>query len=127
MATYTADDGSVGELLRQVADDGVHLARQEVALARIEFATVSHSIGTGAGFAVAAAMTGVLVVQMLLVGIVLALGDALLRGRYWMAAFALALIMSAVMYVLLRRAQKLLSPKNLATHLSLTSTPEQST
>jgi hypothetical protein len=54
----------VGQLLRDVADDGAHLARQEVHLARIEFAQIARDIGKGTGFAVAAAMVGLLTVQI---------------------------------------------------------------
>src|SRR5438876_10214689 len=55
----------VGQLLREVAQDGAHLARQEVNLARIEFAQIARDIGKGTVFAVAAAMLGLLTVQML--------------------------------------------------------------
>ncbi len=44
----------LGEILREVAEDGAHLARQEVNLARIEFAQIARDIGKGTGFAVAA-------------------------------------------------------------------------
>ena len=37
----------VGQLLREVAEDGAHLARQEVQLARIEFAQIARDIGKG--------------------------------------------------------------------------------
>jgi hypothetical protein len=85
----------VGQLLRDVAEDGAHLARQEVHLARIEFAQIARDIGKGTGFAIAAAMVGLLTVQMLVFGIVLLLGDALFRGRYWIAAFVLTAILGS--------------------------------
>jgi hypothetical protein len=103
----------VGELLRDVAEDGAHLARQEVHLARIEFAQIARDIGKGTGYAVAAGMIGLLTVQMLVFGIVLLLGDAIFRGNYWIAAFVLTVIMAGVAFYLLKRGTALLSPKKL--------------
>lgn len=103
----------VGQLLRDVAEDGAHLARQEVHLARIEFAQIARDIGKGTGFAVAAAMIGLLTVQMLVFGIVLLMGDALFRGHYWIAAFVLTVILGAVAFFLLKRGTALLSPRNI--------------
>jgi Putative Actinobacterial Holin-X, holin superfamily III len=103
----------VGQLLREVAEDGAHLARQEVHLARIEFAQIARDIGKGTGFTVAAAMIGLLTVQMLVFGMVLLLGDALFRGRYWVAAFILTAILGGIGFYLLKRGTALLSPKNL--------------
>jgi hypothetical protein len=103
----------VGDLLRAVAEDGAHLARQEVHLARLEFAQIARDIGKGTGFTVAAAMLGLLTVQMLVFGFALLLGDALFRGHYWIAAFVLTVILGAVAFFLLKRAAALLSPKNI--------------
>jgi hypothetical protein len=103
----------IGQLLREVAEDGAHLARQEVNLARIEFAQIARDIGKGTGFAVAAAMLGLLTVQMLVFGFALLMGDALFRGHYWIAAFVLTLILGAVAFLLLKRGMALLSPKNM--------------
>jgi hypothetical protein len=103
----------IGELVREVAEDGAHLARQEVHLARIEFAQIARDIGKGTGFAIAAGMLGLLTVQMLVFGVVLLLGDALFRGRYWIAAFVLTALLGGGAYYLLKRGSALLSPKNL--------------
>ncbi len=103
----------VGELLREVAEDGAHLARQEIHLARIEFAQIARDIGKGTGFAVAAGMLGLLTVQMLVFGIVLLLGDALFRGHYWIAAFVLTAVMGGGAFYLLKRGSALLSPTRL--------------
>jgi hypothetical protein len=103
----------VGQLLRDVAEDGALLARQEVHLARIEFAQIARDIGKGTGFAIAAAMVGLLTVQMLVFGVVLLLGDALFRGHYWIAAFVLTAILGAGTFYLLKRGTALLSPDKL--------------
>jgi putative superfamily III holin-X len=111
----------VGQLLREVAEDGAHLARQEVQLARIEFAQIARDIGKGTGFTVAAAMLGLLTVQMLVFGIVLLMGDALFRGHYWIAAFVLTAILGGVAFFLLKRGTSLLSPRNMKPEETLAS------
>jgi hypothetical protein len=103
----------VGTLLREVAEDGAHLARQEVALARIEFAQIARDIGKGTAFAVAAGMLGLLTAQMLVIAVVLLLGEELLSGRYWIAAFILTALLAAAAAILLKRGAALLSPRNL--------------
>jgi len=103
----------VGTLLRDVAEDGAHLARQEVHLARIEFAQIARDIGKGTAFAVAAGMLGLLTVQMLVFAMVLLMGDQLFSGRYWMAGFVLAAILAGGAAFLLRRSAGLLSPGNI--------------
>jgi hypothetical protein len=108
-----ASNRGVAQLLRDVAEDGVQLARQEVQLARIEFAQIARDIGKGTGFTVAAGMLGLLTAQMLVFGIVLLLGDALFRGHYWIAAFVLTVILGAVAFYLLKRGTALLSPRNI--------------
>lgn len=113
LADVTQTNRGVGELLREVAEDGAHLARQEVHLARIEFAQIARDIGKGTGLTVAAAMIGLLTVQMLVFGFALLLGDALFRGHYWIAAFVLSAILGAVAFLLLKRGTSLLSPKHM--------------
>jgi hypothetical protein len=113
MATAPETSRGVGQLLREVAEDGAHLARQEVNLARIEFAQIARDIGKGTVFAIAAAMLGLLTAQMLVFGFVLLLGDALFRGHYWIAAFVLTVILGAIAFYLLKRGTALLSPKNI--------------
>jgi Putative Actinobacterial Holin-X, holin superfamily III len=109
----TETNRGVGKLLREVAEDGAHLARQEVHLARIEFAQIARDIGKGTGLTVAAAMLGLLTVQMLVFGIVLLMGDALFRGHYWIAAFVLTAILGGAAFFLLKRGASLLSPRNM--------------
>lgn len=113
MATASQANRGVGVLLREVAEDGAHLARQEVRLARIEFAQIARDVGKGTGFAVGAGMLGLLTVQMLVFGIVLLLGDQLFHGRYWIAAFVLTVILGGAAAYLLKRGSALLSPRNI--------------
>jgi hypothetical protein len=109
----TERNRGVGQLLREVAEDGAHLARQEVQLARIEFAQIARDVGKGTGLTVAAAMLGLLTMQMLVFGIVLLMGDALFRGHYWIAAFVLTAILGGAAFFLLKRGTSLLSPRNM--------------
>ena len=113
MLSETETNRGVGQLLREVAEDGAHLARQEVHLARIEFAQIARDIGKGTGFAVAAGMLGILTAQMLVFGLVLLLGDALFRGHYWIGAFVLTAILGVAAFYLLKRGTALLSPTKL--------------
>jgi hypothetical protein len=112
MVTTDANRG-VGQLLREVAEDGAHLARQEVHLARVEFAQIARDIGKGTGYTVAAAMLGLLTVQMLVFAIVLLMGDALFRGHYWIAALVLTAILGGVAFYLLKLGTSLLSPRHI--------------
>jgi Putative Actinobacterial Holin-X, holin superfamily III len=113
LADITHTNRGVGELLREVAEDGAHLARQEVHLARIEFAQIARDIGKGTGLTVAAAMIGLLTIQLLVFGFALLLGDALFRGHYWIGAFVLAALLGGVAFLLLKKGTSLLSPKHI--------------
>ena len=113
MLSAPPSNRGVGEILREVAEDGAHLARQEIALARIEFAQIARDIGKGTGFAVAAGMLGLLTMQMLVFGIALVMGDALFRGHYWIAAFVLTALLGGIAFYLLKRGAALLSPRNI--------------
>jgi hypothetical protein len=113
MLSAPSSNRGVGEILREVAEDGAHLARQEIALARIEFAQIARDIGKGTGFAVAAGMLGLLTMQMLVFGIALLMGDALFRGHYWIAAFVLTALLGGIAFYLLKRGAALLSPRNI--------------
>ena len=113
MARAPQTNRGVGQLLRDVAEDGANLARQEVQLARIEFAQIARDIGKGTGLMVAAAMLGLLTVQMLVFGVALLIGDALFHGHYWIAAFVLTAILGGVAFYLLKRGTALLSPRNI--------------
>ena len=121
MLSAPPSNRGVGEILREVAEDGAHLARQEIALARIEFAQIARDIGKGTGFAVAAGMLGLLTMQMLVVGIALLMGDALFRGHYWIAAFVLTALLGGIAFYLLKRGAALLSPRNIKPEQTLAS------
>src|SRR5207253_4673538 len=106
MLSAPPSNRGIGKLLRDVAEDGAHLARQEVNLARIEFAQIARDIAKGTGFAVAAAMLGLLTVQMLVFGFALLMGDALFRGHYWIAAFVMTAILGGVEHLHCQRSEE---------------------
>src|SRR3954464_13851867 len=110
MLSAPSSNRGLGEILREVAEDGAHLARQEVNLARIEFAKIARDVGKGTGFTVAAAMLGLLRVQIVVFGFVLLWVAAFSRGHYWIAAFVLTIIRGAVAFFLLKRGTALLCP-----------------
>jgi len=116
---HTAEEKSISELLRQVADDGAHLARREVSLARIEFSEAARDLGHGTGFAVGSALLGVLTVQMLMFAVVLLIGAELFNGRWWMAALGMTIALGIASATLFARAKALLSPKNLVPQQTL--------
>ena len=115
---------SVGALLRQVADEGAHLAKQEVALARIEFTEIAHGIGVGTALAVGAALTTLMTLLMLIFGIVLLMGQELFNGRYWIAALVIGALLGVASLVLGLRAKRLLSPKNMIPDQTITTLKE---
>jgi hypothetical protein len=110
------DDGqrSMGTLLRELAEGSTALLRQEVRLARLEFASLFRGVGTGTAFT---AMGGVLAMIggfTFFTGIILLAGDQWLRDHYWLAAVIVTAITGGVAYWMARRGLALLSPKKLA-------------
>jgi hypothetical protein len=91
----------VGDLIRQLGNDGATLVRNEVALAKLEFRELAREIALDSARlfgALALTLAGVL--ALIAAGIV-ALGDAL-NGRYALAALIVGVIMVAVGALLAR-------------------------
>src|SRR2546430_10983023 len=85
----------VGSLLRELADGGATLVKQELRLARLELTDLGRDVGAGAlllGSGVVLALLGVLA---LVTGLILLTADQWLRDRYWLAAL-LALAITAL-------------------------------
>ena len=74
----------VGDLLRQLSDDGSRLIRQEMALAKVELRQSVSEVGKGAarvGIAAALALLGgIAAVAFLIIGL------GALMGNYWLSA-----------------------------------------
>lgn len=112
-ASSTPGARGVAALVRELADDGSELVRQEARLVRLE---VTGLAGTAARGSAAVATGGVLLLLgglAVLVGIVFLIGQQWIVGQYWLAAlivFALAAGMAAAAGM---RGKRLLSPANL--------------
>jgi hypothetical protein len=77
-------EASLGELFRQLAQDGGALVRQEIELAKGELGESVRRTATGAGWIVAGAVVALLGLLVLIAALVVGLGDAL--DNYWLAA-----------------------------------------
>jgi hypothetical protein len=110
------DDGqrSMGALLRELAEGSTALLKQEVQLARLEFASLFRAIGTGTAFTAIGGVLAVIGAFTLFTGIILLAGDQWLRDHYWLAAVIVTAITGGVAYWMARRGTALLSPKKLA-------------
>jgi hypothetical protein len=104
---------SVGTLLRDLAEGGASLVRNEVRLARAEFSEVISSVGKGTSAVAAGAVLALLGALALLTGLVLLAGDQWLRDQYWLAALIVTLIAGGVAAWFAKRGLELLSPKQL--------------
>ncbi len=89
------------------------LVRQEVKLARLEFARLFASVGTGTALAAIGGVLALLGTFSLFTGIILVAGDQWLRDNYWLAAMIAAVVAGAVAWWLSRRGMAHLSPRRL--------------
>ena len=111
-----ANDGrrSFGTLLRELAEGGTTLVRDEVRMARLELADVARSIGKGTGFVAVGGVLALLGSLSLLTGIVLLVGDQWLpRDLYWVAALIFVIITGAIALLFVKKGQRHLSPQQL--------------
>jgi len=110
------DDGqrSMGALLRDLAEGSTTLLRQEVRLARLEFASLFRSIGTGTAYTATGGVLALLGTFTFFTGIILLAGDQWLRDHYWLAAMIVTAITGGVAYWMAKRGMALLSPTKLA-------------
>ncbi|MFL5578350.1 MAG: phage holin family protein [Gemmatimonadaceae bacterium] len=115
---------SLGNLLRDLAEGGAALVRNEVRLARMEFGRLLDSVGRGTAAVAAGGVLALLGTLSLLAGLILLAGDQWLRDRYWLAALIAALIAGAVAAFLARRGLTLLSPRTLAPDQTLATLQE---
>jgi uncharacterized membrane protein YqjE len=113
--SVASDERSVGQLLRELAEDGGDLARAEARLTRLEVGVVARGIARGAAMVAFGAVFAVLGALSLLVGTVLLVGDQWMPAdRYWLAALILFVITLIVAAWLTRRGAVLVSPAELA-------------
>ena len=104
----------LGALLRDLADGGARLVRQEARLARLETAEVTRTVGTATAWVGAG---GVLLLRGVLAactGIILLGGDQWLRDRVWLAALIVVVLAGAAALGLASRGRRWLTPDHFA-------------
>jgi MFS family permease len=92
-----ASEASVAELVRQLSDQTTLLARQEVALAKVELAEKGKRAGLGAGMFGGAGLAGAYAVGAFVAAAILGLATAV---DGWLAAVIVGLVLAAVAGVL---------------------------
>lgn len=125
MAPRTSGTRTIGDLFRDLAEDGVSLFREEVKLARVELSAAARGIGVGTGFVATGAVLALLGALATLVGIALLIGDQWLPAdRYWVAALILLVITAGVAVLFAKRGMALVSPRQLAPDQTATTLKE---
>jgi len=114
--TAPGTDGrrGIGQLLRELADGGVTLVRQEAALAKTEVAESVKGVGLGTAMVAGGGVVALLGVLCLFAGVIMLAGDQWLRDRYWLAALLVTAVAGAAAAFFLKRGTAALSPKVLA-------------
>ncbi len=116
---------TIGDLFRELAEDGVTLFREEVRLARVELAAAAQAIGVGTGLVATGAVLALLGALSTVVGVALLIGDQWLPAdRYWVAALILLVITAGVAVVFAKRGMALVSPRQLAPDQTATTLKE---
>ena len=116
---------SVGALLRDLAEGGVALVRNEVRLARIETVEALNAIGRGSAIVATGAVLALLGGLALLTGLILLIGDQWLpRDLYWLGALIVVLITGAIAGWFAKRGLALLAPSQLAPEETVTTLRE---
>jgi uncharacterized membrane protein YqjE len=107
MAEQIPDDrlseASVAELVKQLSQQMTALARQEVALAKVEVAEKGKTAALGAGMFGGAGLAGLHAVGALVAAAILALATAV---NGWLAALIVAAVLAAVAGVLALAGRK---------------------
>jgi uncharacterized membrane protein YqjE len=114
--TAPGNDGrrSIGQLIKELADGGVALVRQEAALARVEVTEAAKGMGLGTAMVAGGGVLALLGVLCLFAGVIMLAGDQWLRDRYWLSALIVTLLAGAAAAFFLKRGAAALSPKVLA-------------
>ena len=114
--TFAGGNGgqrSIGILLRELAEGGASLVRQEVRLARLELTEVVGAVGKGTVSVATGGVLALLGTLAVFSGVILLAGDQWLRDQYWLAALIVTAIAGGVAAFFARRGLRLLSPKRL--------------
>jgi uncharacterized membrane protein YqjE len=125
VGVHTNGRRTVGSLLRDLAEGGVGLVRNEIRLARIETVEALNAIGRGAALVATAAVLALLGGLAFLAGVILLIGDQWLpRDLYWLGALLVVVITGALAGWFAKRGLSLLSPEELAPDETVTTIRE---
>lgn len=113
MTAGREDGRGIGGLLRDLADGGGALIRQELRLARTELTAMVRAVGVGTALTSAGAVLALLGAFAVLTGLIMLAGDQWLRDRYWLAALIGAVIAGGIAGWMARRGASHLSPRRL--------------
>jgi hypothetical protein len=113
MANARENGRGIGGLLKDLADGGAALLRQELRLARVEIAAIGKAVGVGTALTASGAVLALLGAFALFTGIILLAGDQWLRDRYWLAALIGTVIAGGIAAWMARRGAAHLSPRRL--------------
>jgi hypothetical protein len=113
MANARDNGRGIGGLLRDLADGGAALLRQEIRLARTEIVAIAGAVGKGTALTASGAVLALLGAFALFTGIILLAGDQWLRDRYWLAALIGTVIAGGIAAWMARRGAAHLSPRRL--------------
>ena len=106
--------GGIGGLLRELAEGGTMLLRQEARLARMEVGEAAVALGRGTAFVAVGGVLALLGVLCLLTGVVLLIGDQWLpRDQYWLAALIVVVLTGGLAAWFVKRGTAALSPSEL--------------
>ena len=103
----------MGALIRDLADDGARLVRDELRLARLEMAELIRGVSVGGGQVAIGGVLALLGGLALLTGLILLAGDQWLGDNYWIAALVMALLLMGIALWLALRGMALLSSERL--------------
>lgn len=113
MPTGRENGRGIGVLLRDLADGGAALLRQELRLARVEVTGIVEAVGMGTALTATGAVLALLGAFALVLGLIMLAGDQWLRDRYWLAALIGAVIAGGIAAWMARRGAAHLSPHRL--------------
>lgn len=105
------DEGSTMNLVGRLLNDATALFRNEIALAKAEFAKTITNLKLGVGVMAAAAAVLLAGALSLVAAAILGLAEVLAP---WLAALVVGVVLGIVGFVMLQSAKKKLEPSNLA-------------
>lgn len=100
-------------LLRDLAEGGSALVRQEVALAKLELRTLLGALGAGSAMVVGGGVLALVGVLAVVTGLVLLPGGEWLRDRYWVGPLVAVIITGALAAFFAARGRALLRPERI--------------